>query len=67
MSEVFNFGSGESIELTPPQPSVLTFLAGDVWALRITKGGITGNPDVPVDDAARAILNALAPMIRGLK
>jgi hypothetical protein len=34
--------------------------------LRITKDGITANPDVPVDDAAAAVIRALDGYIKNL-
>jgi hypothetical protein len=48
------------------QPQSITFRVGDTWALKITKDGIEGNPDVPADDAAKAILEALKPYLEGL-
>lgn len=50
-----------------PLPQTIIFYAGDKEALRITKDGITANPEVPVDEAAAAIFKALEPYIKALK
>jgi hypothetical protein len=50
----------------PPRPKSITFQCGDTWALKITKDGITSNPDVPIDDGAKAMIAELGPYIRQL-
>ncbi len=49
------------------QPTVITFMAGNVWALRLSKDGIESNPDVKTDDGAKAIFEALKPYLLSLK
>jgi hypothetical protein len=41
---------------------VIINASNDVWALRIDKDGITSNPDLPVDEGAKAIIAALNHM-----
>ena len=48
-----------------PQSIVFTLDGKEV--LRITKDAVIGNPDVPADKAAVAILKALEQQIRALK
>ncbi len=48
------------------QNAVGTLAVNNVWALRIDKNGITSNPDVPVDDGAKAIFEALKPYLLSL-
>jgi hypothetical protein len=50
-----------------PQPTRIEFYAGGVWALRITKDRVEGNPDVPADDAAKAIIAAMDSQIKALR
>ena len=49
------------------EPTALVINAGGTWALKFTPDGkIEGNPDVPTDEAARAIIEALRPYFRSL-
>jgi hypothetical protein len=52
----------------PPNNIVFYNNFGDkqVEVLRITKDGITANPDVPVDEAADAVIRALDRYIKNL-
>lgn len=44
----------------------ITFQVGATWALRISRSGIVANPDVPIDGAAKAIVEAMTPYIKQL-
>lgn len=48
-------------------PTVINFMCGSTWALRIDQNGITSNPDVPTDDGAKAIFEALKSYLETLK
>lgn len=48
-------------------PISIEFNVGGTWAIRITKDGVASNPEVSVDDGAKAILAALERQIRALK
>lgn len=50
-----------------PQPQAIVFYAGGKEALRITKEGVTADPTIPVDEAAKAVLQALDAQIRALR
>ena len=58
------------IPINPAEPIENTIrfvntISGDnVEVLRISKDGITANPDVPVDDAAKAVLRAVDGYIK---
>jgi len=45
--------------LTVSKPTQIEFAMEGTWVLRITKDGITANPDIPADAAAKAVLEAL--------
>ncbi len=45
----------------------IVFYSDGREALRISKDGVTANPDVPTDEAARAIYKALEAQIKALK
>jgi len=49
-----------------PKARSITFVAGDTWALKITLDGIISNPDVPIDEGAKAMIEAMQPYIRDL-
>jgi len=49
-----------------PKARSITFQCNDTWALKITPDGIVSNPDVPTDEGAKAMLEALSPYIRDL-
>jgi hypothetical protein len=57
------------VGVTPP-PSTITFFSNipepRVKVMEITKDGIWVNPDVSVDDTAKAVLNALEVYIKNL-
>ena len=57
-----------TIEPLTAQPAQsITFRVGETWAIRVTRDGIVSNPDVSVDDGAKAIFEALKPYIETLK
>ena len=53
----------------PPSNIIFYNTLGDekVEVLRITKDGITANPDVPTDEAADAVIRALDGYIKNLR
>lgn len=53
--------------VTTLSPSKIEFYAGGVWVLRITTDRVEGNPDVPTDAAAKAIIAALDAQIKALR
>ena len=54
--------------LTYQQPLNITFqIPSGEWVMRITKDGVETNPNVSVDDGARAIFEALKPYLQALK
>ena len=57
---------GEGALEFKPFPNAITFMAGETWALRITRDGIESNPDVPTDEGAKALFEALKPYIEQL-
>ena len=56
--------------MAPPIPNNIVFYntieGNQVEVLRITKDGITANPNVPVDEAAQAVIRALDGYIKNL-
>ena len=57
---------GETVQFSPA-PSAIVFYSDGREALRITRDGVTGNPDVPTDEAAKAIIAALDAQIKALR
>lgn len=55
-----------NIKIEPHSANSITFQVGDTWAIKVTRSGITSNPDVPTDDGAKAIFEALKPYILNL-
>lgn len=49
------------------QPESIVIAYGDTWAIKITKEGIVSNPDVPTDEGAKAVFEALEPYMRNLR
>ena len=47
-----------------PFPDAITFNTKDTWAMRIKGRKIEVNPDVEVTEAAKAVFDALAPMLK---
>ena len=67
MSDQYTIAGGELVKLTP-HPHEITFMVdGGEWAIRITKDGVVSNPNVNVDDGAKAIFEALKPYLQSLK
>lgn len=58
--------SKESVESLPPDTVAFVMSDERTEVLRITRDGIRANPEVPVDDAARAVLAALDACVRVL-
>ena len=60
----------QKYNIAPPIPNNIVFYndieGKKVEVLRITKDGIMGNPNVPVDEAAEAVLRALDGYIKNL-
>jgi hypothetical protein len=60
----------EKFTFTKPQENNIVFFntmgGTHTEVLRITKDGITANPDVPTDEAADAVIRALDGYIKGL-
>ncbi len=49
------------------RPTLIQFDLRGVWVLRITLDGVESNPEVLVDDGAKAIFDALKPYLLSLK
>jgi len=68
--EVDGFATGFAVAsglgCVSPKARSITFQYNDTWALKITTDGIVSNPDVPTDEGAKAMLEALSPYIRDL-
>ena len=48
-----------------PRPNSIRIYNGDTTeVLRIAKDGVWANPDVPVDEAAQAVLNAVDNLVK---
>jgi hypothetical protein len=62
--------SSTGLTFTKPQENNIVFCStmngNQTEVLRITKDGITANPDVPVDEAADAVIRALDGYIKNL-
>ncbi len=59
---------GATFTLSKPVTTSIVFqVDGGEWAIRITKDGIESNPNVSIDDGARAIFEALKPYLQSLK
>ena len=60
----------QKYNIAPPIPNNIVFYndieGKKVEVLRITKDGITANPNVPVDEAAEAVIRALDGYIKNL-
>jgi hypothetical protein len=56
------FTKGAIIE--NPFPNAITFNTANTWAMRIKARKIEVNPDVEVTEAAAAVFDVLAPMIK---
>lgn len=48
-----------TVTLTRAEPTAIVFHVGDNWGLRLDKDGIRANPDIPIDETATAVMEAL--------
>lgn len=63
MSDGYEITVGRVLTLERSRPERITFQAGQVWALQIDADGIRANPEVPINDTAKAVFEALKPML----
>lgn len=65
---VFKYGTHLSVGTIPQPSGTITFLSGPptgaVEVMRLSRDGVWANPDVSVDEAAQAVLNALDANIK---
>ena len=54
----------EMAEVKDAVPDTITFNTAATWVMRIKERKIEVNPDVEVTEAAQAVLDALAPMLK---